>query len=289
MFRVAARGGRFVLRVHHGLAAPDRVRAHVRAEFAWLEHTLRTTELVVPRPIRLANGECCGALEVDGGERVFVLFEWIEGERIGETPEPEVARRMGRALAVLHASARDLRPARELCPLRWDDTAYFGPRSWLARREGAAELGSGAYDVLAPAAERVRGVMDALGEDPRYFGLIHSDAHAGNMLLCGGDVAILDFNDCGFGPFAFDLGGMLQELSIHAAEHAPLAAAVAGYEQVAPLPLQRPAQLQAFLALRCLCSLGWMLERGRARGSPWAGRFLDQLTSFVSTGVVHPV
>ncbi len=101
--------------------------------------------------------------------------------------------------------------------------------------------------------------MEQLDRDSRHYGLIHSDTHPGNMLITNGEIAIIDFNDCGWGHYMFDLGVMLHELLCQTQASMELREAVlAGYEEVAPLPVTNEADLEAFVALRCLASLCWI-------------------------------
>ena len=75
-------------------------------------------------------------------------------------------------------------------------------------------------------------------------------------------VAIIDFNDCGWGHYALDLGVMLFDLRFMLDDASALDAlcdaVLAGYEEVAPLPLGDPRELDAFVALRGLASLAWI-------------------------------
>ena len=299
VFRVDSPAGRFVLRVSHPFAAAEAIRAHVRCECDWLEAIRSASDLLVPRPVRLASGERCGVLDVAGGTRVFVLFEWIDGEPAEEVLNAPSLALMGRAIARLHESSRAFAPPRELCAVRWDQPTFFGPDSWLGRGQAGADLDSPERLALVrEAAGHMRRAMDALGRGASHFGLIHSDTHPGNMLVCEGDIAILDFHDCGFGHYLFDLGVMCFDLGFlldergQAQEFAERRDAVlAGYEQVAPLPLSAAAQLDALTALRALSSLEWIArspdpaERQAAlrtrRGVPYLFRALERFVASV--------
>jgi Ser/Thr protein kinase RdoA (MazF antagonist) len=61
------------------------------------------------------------------------------------------------------------------------------------------------------------------------FGLIHADLHQENYLFHGKQVRAIDFDDCGYGPFVYDLAVTLSELE-HRADYPTLRAALlAGY------------------------------------------------------------
>ncbi|WP_424951664.1 phosphotransferase [Deinococcus sp.] len=46
---------------------------------------------------------------------------------------------------------------------------------------------------------------------PGGAGLLHADAHPGNMLL-GERLALIDFDRCGFGPFLLDIAGTVLDM-----------------------------------------------------------------------------
>ncbi len=291
----ATDGRRFVLRVHHGFDPIEEVRAHVEVEFGWLEHIRSTTGLRVPRPLRLRGGEPYGTVTVAGRARVFVLFEWIEGEPAGARLDPGTVRRMGSAIARLHESSRAFATPPGFCGLRWDVSRCFGPDSWVGRGTAGRELDPARFELVDRARQAVTSAMRELAPDPRYHGLIHSDTHPDNMLLADGEVAILDFSDCGWGHYLFDLGVMLFDLEamLEQRGHAERLGALReslldGYREVAPLPASDPAQLEAFVALRCLVSLSWIARspdpeerRNALRSRPGVPVLFRRLSSFV--------
>ena len=297
VFRIEATdGARFVLRVHHDLEPLDSVAAHLPFEFGWLEHIRATTEVAVPRPVRLSNGEPFGEIHSPAGARIHVLFEWINGESAAGSRDPEVARLMGRAIAELHESSRTFTPAHGPCPTRWDAERFLGPESWVGCGGPERDLEGESAQLLARAGEKIRAVLDAVGRESPRYGLIHSDTHPHNMLLSNGEIAVLDFCDCGVGHYAFDLGVMLNELMLEPESYSARSWAVlAGYEGVRPLPVPAREQLEAFAALRAISSLQWIArspdpdERRRAlRDSRGAPLFLGQLRGYVSRGVMAP-
>lgn len=110
------------------------------------------------------------------------------------------------------------------------------------------------------------------------------------MLLCGDRIAVIDFNDCGWGHYAFDLGVMRNELAVGSPARSVLRGSVLeGYQEVAPLPVTDSAQLEGFVSLRSIASLHWIArspdadERRRAlESAPAVPFFVGQLERFAS-------
>jgi Ser/Thr protein kinase RdoA (MazF antagonist) len=105
----------------------------------------------------------------------------------------------------------------------------------------------------------------ALEETPETFGLIHADLHQGNYPFHQDQVSAIDFDDCGWGHFIYDLAVTLSEVSVLGNYSALRNGLLAGYQRVRPLPAGLDAHLPAFLALRELKLMMWFLER---RGEP---------------------
>jgi Ser/Thr protein kinase RdoA (MazF antagonist) len=117
---------------------------------------------------------------------IAVAYEFADGEPPDIT-QPEVAARMGRALADLHTAMAGL-PAYALPEL-----AAFPPLSRLEKVAG--DLGmSTAW------------LPDALPDDEAGpHQLLHGDFSSKNMRLAGASWRIFDFDDCGYGPVELDL------------------------------------------------------------------------------------
>lgn len=132
-----------------------------------------------------------------------------------------------------------------------DWNTMFGPTSWfgsvaasplLTRREGA---------LFQTFTVELRAGMAQVGQDADTFGLIHADIHPGNYLVVGNRVGMIDFENCGFSYFLFDLAQPL--LIVGQLPHAALQAALLdGYSCVHTLPAHIDQVLPIFLAARLL-------------------------------------
>src|SRR5260221_1287501 len=113
------------------------------------------------------------------------------------------------------------------------------------------------------------------GED--RFGLIHADVRLANLLADGDDIQVIDFDDCGFGWFMFDLATAVSFM-----EHDPRVpelcdAWVRGYRRVLPLPAADEAEIPTFVLLRRLQLVAWV-------GSHPVADAALQLAAAVTTG-----
>jgi Ser/Thr protein kinase RdoA (MazF antagonist) len=216
-YLVAASDARFVCSIYrHGGRTP----AEIAAELELLAY-LHAHGLAVAPAVPDRTGERLLAIRAPEGLRHAVLFAYVPGRPLGRQPEPEAARRYGRAVARVHALA----------------DAYPGP---LARpRIGVAELVERPLAAFAavvthrPAdVAELRAVAAVLarriGALPRAapgYGLVHGDVIPSNAQVTpDGEVALLDFD--------------------------------AGYEEVRPLAGWERAALPVLQAARHVFGLG---------------------------------
>jgi Ser/Thr protein kinase RdoA (MazF antagonist) len=118
---------------------------------------------------------------------------------------------------------------------------------------GPAEL-----DMLSRAAALMSERLGRYGQGQDRFGLIHADVRLANLLADGDDIQVIDFDDCGFGWFMFDLGTAVSFI-----EHDPRVpelcdAWVRGYRRVLPLPEADVAEIPTFVLLRRLQLVAWV-------------------------------
>ncbi len=108
--------------------------------------------------------------------------------------------------------------------------------------------------------DAIRAVLDRYGVDARTYSLIHADLHFDNVLVDGDRLAVIDFDDSGFGWHQYDLAVVLTG---HPAERFDLnfASLLRGYRRVRALPDEDAALVPMLVVVRALALLGWIERR----------------------------
>ncbi len=114
--------------------------------------------------------------------------------------------------------------------------------------------------VVAAVIQKVWAVLQDLGKGPDTFGLIHADLHHRNYLFHHGRVGVIDFDDCGYGHWLYDLAVPLYCLNGHPDFSALQGAFLAGYRTSRPLSAGQEERLGTFMALRALQDMVWDIE-----------------------------
>lgn len=268
-FRVdAPDGARYLLRIHR----PDRNSpAEIRSELAWLAALQREMKGRVPAPVPTLAGEPMAVVEGAGvpGPRVCVLLSWLPGRFLDDGLTPRHLEQVGELMARLHLHAAAFERPPGFTRRRVDtitSLAHHLPDHFSdAVITHAAELidmshGARGASVVVEAFERAREAREQLGDSPGRWGLIHAHLHQENYLFHRGAVAAIDFDDCGFGHYVYDVAVTMSELSHRPDEPELRAGLLRGYRSVRPFSPEEEALIDTFIALRDLQLMFWFIE-----------------------------
>jgi Ser/Thr protein kinase RdoA (MazF antagonist) len=294
-FRVDTPAGeRFVLRItqpeHHTVAA-------VRSEMIWLDALNRTTDVIVPQPMSTRKGESLTSIQVDGvpEPRICTLFHWVDGRFVNRGLTPSHLDRVGVLTAQLHNYSAHFITPPGFVRRQVDGLTYFAqpqadnysPASVAhAMQLVAAIRPPEDVAVVEAALARVLETMRELGRRPEMYGLIHGDLHQWNYLFHKGRVRAIDFDDCGYGLFIYDLCVTLSEIRDKENYPALRAALLAGYRSIRPLPAAHEAHLDTLITLRALQDIFAFIElrdhpASRANWQVYVDDNLQRLRKFI--------
>ncbi len=263
----------------------------IEAEQAWLRLPSMPH---VPAPARALHH---GALDGVDGPVYCSVWYWIPGKVVMPADLTlEQVERIGAFLARFHgvsaveADAPAQRDRTLAYRPRLDYEGLFGERSPYNPGAGSQYISDESQTVLDEVAEQVRHVMLQMDGDEGAFGLIHGDLIYKNTLFTPeGEVAAIDFDDCGFGYYLYDVACPLLFYKPLPHYDALKAALWDGYTAVRPLPERYRAHLEVLVAGRYVASCRWVAgnaEHPNIRGK--ARQMIDgrvaELRDFLDTG-----
>ena len=246
------------------------------------------TDLIVPDPVATRTDELLVVAAAPGvpEPRICTLFRWLPGRFVRTALQPRHLEEVGRLTARLHDHAHSFQPPSGFTRPCIDDI----PATRAAVAPLVAEVRPPADVSLVEAAlDRIAATLDELGHGPHAYGLIHSDIHQWNYLFYHGQVRLLDFDDCGYAPFLYDLAVTTFELEHHPRFPALRAALLAGYGACRPLPPNPETVLTTLTHLRRVQNLIWDIGLRedvymRDRWQPMVTTALDRLRAFLADG-----
>lgn len=250
-------GGRAALRLHRP-GYQDAVA--IRSELWWCAE-LAALGLPVPAPLPLSDGRLLTTL-ADG--RHASAIRWLDGSPFGAAGRPlawpvtvqiDLHFRIGQLLRRLHQASDQLTLPPGFSRPRWDIDGLMGEsplwgRFWEHPRATDAQVW--AQFAARNAAQSMIARHAAQGAS---FGLIHADVLRENVLVSQGDVALIDFDDSGFGFRLYDLGTVLSQNQYEPARDDLRDALMAGYGT------EDTEMVEVFTMARILASVGWTVPR----------------------------
>jgi Ser/Thr protein kinase RdoA (MazF antagonist) len=133
-----------------------------------------------------------------------------------------------------------------------------GKRRLWGAWQAAMGLTSEGHDLLERAVIKARNQLQAYGQGPQRFGLIHADLRLANLLIEGDRLKLLDFDDCGFSWFMYDFA-----TAISFFEHLPSVAQLRdawlrGYVTVLSVTREDRAIIPTVVMARRILLLAWI-------------------------------
>ncbi|UYV37959.1 phosphotransferase [Rhodobacteraceae bacterium D3-12] len=266
VFRVGASGGDWALRFHR---PGYRDEGQLTSELQWLA-ALANGGVRVPAP----KPALSGALIQRQGDHMVDMLEWMPGRPLGKagsldrvTDRVGFCRALGTAMAQLHGVSDEWPRPMGFSRPAWDRAGLLGERPLWGRFWEHPALSDGERDLLLEVREKADAALAGIEGDADY-GLIHADLISENMLFDDAEpdagVALIDFDDGGFGFRDFELATFLLRFT-EAADYRELRAAMCeGYRVRRRV---RPEQLDLFILLRALTYPGWIMDRLGEPGS----------------------
>ena len=247
---------RYVVRVHR---PHYHTQAEIESELSWIA-SLREAQIVVtPKPVTLANGGTIASFKEGDDERHMVAFEFMPGEE----PSTESAlaagfRQLGTITARLHEHAKNWTLPEHFTRKTWNFETTIGASPHWGHWQACPELSSDDTELLNQTVAIIKAKLNEYGSGPDRFGLVHADLRLANLLADDDQLAVIDFDDCGFGWYVYDFAAAISFIEEDAQVPELLQAWVAGYRDVAELSEADEKMIPAFIMLRRIMLTAWL-------------------------------
>jgi Ser/Thr protein kinase RdoA (MazF antagonist) len=259
----AADGTLYALRIRKLLGA---YREQIQSELIVLRDLRHGTGMDIPVPVATRTGEWFCLFTVGGDPYVGVLFTWVAGVHVGghEITLTQMSQ-MAQSVAQLHDFSRSYHPPAEFVRPVYDAAWFLGSASWCTGAEFVQRLNPGDAAFLRRLNDRMDAFLHSYPHNEATFGLIHYDLHAGNFLFGDGAANLIDFDECGWGYYLFDLAHILFEFVEHPDFALFKRTAVQQYAvQAGPV---EDDDLTLFLALQGVAYANWLYRIFRRDGN----------------------
>lgn len=259
VFRVTTPSGDLALRIHR---PGYRTSTQIRSELVYLAGLAATGLIEVPAPLSTRHGDLVAQIDTGDEARHCSVVTWLPGRvrRPGTGAGPATLFRIGETLGWMHSFSESFKPQPAFDRPVWDLEAVLD-------RGDASPLGEGRH-LIDEVRERSEALFGGIARAPTDHGVIHNDFILLNCLHRGRRTAVIDFDDCGWGFFLQDLGGLLGNLKDYPNYRSLWKPFLDGYRSVRPLPSEREDDLELMVALRHAATALWMIDRDRQQPLP---------------------
>lgn len=259
LVRDPARPDPYVIRVNSGRLAYH-TPPMIASELRWLMALRRDTDIVVPQVLAAKDGSLVQTFDAPGLDkpRHAAIYSFLTGT---EPPEDVLSpgfERLGEISARMHDHAKSWTPPANFSRPSWTPDVMLEDRmNWGAWQTGHGVEGE-TLALLSRLDDAVRRRLAALPTGRKHFGLIHADLRLANLLVEGDRTAIIDFDDCGFGWYLYDLAAALSFLEERPDAPELIACWLKGYRKVAEVPAEIEREIPTLIMLRRLQLIGWV-------------------------------
>ncbi|KYK38677.1 MAG: phosphotransferase [Theionarchaea archaeon] len=246
--------GQHTLRLHQpNYMKPD----YISSELEWLS-ALSNAGIEVPEPFRNLNGDWLTKVDSEYEipcKRNCTLLRWIEGRLVKKNPRPHHFSALGRVIGRMHEQSIHWKIRKGFTRPHWDWEGLFGDgiNYGVPAKDARDAIPKTHQRAFNDALAQVKEVFEQLGKGKNVYGLIHADLGVNsNLVFHAGKACPLDFDDCGFGYWLFDLGVVLACYFSDFNDPTPTMqnALIKGYEEMTPLSDMNMEYLDLFIAAR---------------------------------------
>ncbi|MEM7127135.1 MAG: phosphotransferase [Chloroflexota bacterium] len=264
-------GDTLVLRIHR---PGYHTLAELQSEQQWTA-ALNQAGLHVPVPRMLPTGAGYACIAVPGSDehRYVGLMEWFEGvplaDILDETSDESVVadyfRQLGQIMAKIHNQATTWTLPNNFQRHAFDADGLMGDSPFWGPFWHLPQLTDKERTQILSARHAIHGILSNYGKDSNpqngTYSLIHSDFHAGNLLINGNQLHVIDFDDSGFGWHQYDLAVALFHYQGSPLFETLYKALIAGYRSHRTLDDDAIELIPLFLLIRAMAQIGWTYAR----------------------------
>jgi Ser/Thr protein kinase RdoA (MazF antagonist) len=240
-------------------------KSEIENELRWLELIDRESDIIVSLPMAGLNGEYVQTVKQGNDQFFCTLFTFLEGSAPDENKESDLIENfesLGAITALLHENSMNIRGLyATLKRLTWDFETILGEKPKFGRWQDGLGITPERAELYQKVSDKIKSRLLAFGKGPDRYGLIHSDLRLANLLVENNQMKVIDFDDCGYGWYLFDLATSLSFIEDNPYVPKLIEAWLKGYRKVRPLSKEEEQEIPTFVMMRRLQLVAWIGSR----------------------------
>lgn len=272
----------YILRIGHSVRRSEKL---ISGEMDWINY-LHRGGAGVSRPIAAVNGEFVTAIEDGCGDYFLATaFEKARGRPPGKDDmSAGFYESYGHLLGKLHALTKSYLPGNP----DWKRMEWNGPE--LSEIQALPEESESS---IIESYYQLKKYLEALPKSRETYGLIHQDAHLGNLFVDEiGQITLFDFDDCCYSWFINDIAIVLFYIALGQKDQAEftqdfMTHFLDGYRSEIPLENHWMKEIPYFLKLREI-DLYAVIHRSfdlEDLDDPWVAKYMENRKQRIESGM----
>ena len=200
-FKVVTSKKEYLLRIHRN---GYHTKMAILEELKWLKKLSETTDIPVQQPLHSTSGKLLELQSINGvPDRHCSLLQWQQGRIRFRKLTPKMFYKVGELTAQLHQSSQRRNVKHRNY---WTLDGLLGQKATWGSLSDLKDVIPRDYPDLEKFRKMIYSKLSQYQKrHPNRLSLIHADLHFGNMLWNHGEIAPIDFDDCGWGFHLYDL------------------------------------------------------------------------------------
>lgn len=272
-------------------------KSEIQSEIAWLKSVDETTTVEVPSPILGKDGDYVQTIILANNPQEYycTMFTFLEGVAPDADNEKELIKifaHIGEITAHFHEHViKNWQQFQTFHRPTWNYETILGEKPKWAKWQDGLAITPERKKLFERVSKTIQSRLERFGKEPTRFGLIHADLRDANLLIEDDRIKVIDFDDCGFGWYLYDLASSLSFI-----EHKPyvpqlIHAWLKGYRRVRSLTKEEENEIPTFIMMRRLQLISWIGSRDNETARELGSRYTvdtdtlaeDYLSQFEST------
>ncbi|WP_096200119.1 phosphotransferase enzyme family protein [Bacillus sp. FJAT-45350] len=241
-------------------------KGQIKSEIEWMLDIDKNSEVEVSSPIQGRDGEYVQSVisPIDNNEYYCTMYTFLEGEAPDESDEVNLIKQfelLGEVTASLHNHSESWDRVNRIDRDPWNYETILGDNPKWGKWEDGKAITPERKLLFQKVSNTIKKRLELFGTSKDRYGLIHADLRLANLLVHDNQIKVIDFDDCGFGWYLFDIGSALSFI-----EHKPyvpelVKAWVKGYRKKRTLSLKDEKEIPTFIMMRRLMLISWIGSR----------------------------
>ncbi len=208
-------GLKYLIKIHTSTNS-IKTKNVIESELIWLEALAKESNLVIPTPVRNLKEELITEISnINNEEKINVtLYNWVNGEVLNREPTNNETTSLALLMAALHKHTKQWNIPEDFKRPIYDSDNLYTSLSQLKELLNLELITSEDFAIIEESVRKISNVIESQKSSQNSWGIIHSDLHESNYVFYNDSPRPIDFSNCGYGFYLFDIAETFMHLSI---------------------------------------------------------------------------